>query len=85
MHTEIVTQINQLPPAERIEIIEEVSRGLKREMRKDARLSLTEAERKLRRDATERLQGIASVPGKRPPNDEEVKESYVDYITEKYK
>ncbi len=85
MHTEIVNQINQLPPEERVEIIEEVSRGLKRDMHKDARLTLTDAEKQSRREAFERLRGIASVPGKRPPNDEEVKESYIDYIMEKYK
>ncbi|HVF47720.1 MAG TPA: hypothetical protein VNA17_09160 [Pyrinomonadaceae bacterium] len=85
MHTEIVNQINQLPPEERVEIIEEVSRGLKRDLRKNSALTLTDAERQMRREAFERLRGIASVPGKAPPNDEEVKESYIDYISEKYK
>lgn len=75
MHTEIVNQINQLPPQERVEIIEEVSRGLRRDMDKNARPTVTDAERRVRKEAIERLRGIASVSGKRPPNDEEVKES----------
>ncbi len=85
MHTEIVDQVNQLPPAERVEIIEEISRGLKRDMCSDASLTLTDTERRARKEAIKRLRGIASVPGKLPPSDEEVKKDYIDYITEKYK
>lgn len=85
MHTEIVKQINQLPPAERVEIIEEVSRVLRREMYRSAHSPISEQERERRREAIESLRGIASVPGKRPPNDEEVQESYAEYLAEKYK
>ena len=35
--------------------------------------------------AIEKLHGIAAVEGKIPPTDNEIKESYIDYITEKYK
>jgi|GEM_PF-1738192 len=85
MHTEIVKQINQLPPVERVEIIEEVSRVLRREMDKGVRAPISEQEKERRREAIERLRGIASVPGKRPPTDEEVKQGYADYLAEKYK
>ena len=34
MHTEIMKQINHLPIAERVEIIEEVSRGVRRDLLK---------------------------------------------------
>ena len=85
MHTEIVDQINQLPPVERVEIIEEVSRALRREMDKTNGTALSAQEKQRRREAIDRLRGIASVPGKRPPSDDEVKEMYADYLIEKYK
>lgn len=85
MHTEIVNQINQLPPAERVEIIEEVSRALRREMDKMNGTTLSAQDKQRRREAVDRLRGIASVPGKRPPSDDEVKEMYTDYLIEKYK
>lgn len=34
---------------------------------------------------TKKLMGIAKEKGKRPTTDEEVKESYIDYLEEKYK
>lgn len=34
---------------------------------------------------TKKLMGIAREKGKKPPTDEELKESYVDYLEEKYK
>lgn len=33
----------------------------------------------------ERLSGIAAVEGKTPPTDEQVKEDYTNYLSEKYK
>lgn len=33
----------------------------------------------------ESLSGIAAVEGKTPPTDEEIKESYTNYLAEKYK
>jgi hypothetical protein len=85
MHTEIVSQINQLPLIERLEIIEEVSRELKRELGRNERPFLTEEQKKVRLEAVEILSGIASVTGKRPPTDQEIKDGYGDYLVEKYK
>lgn len=34
---------------------------------------------------TKKLMGIASEKGKKQPTDEELKESYIDYLEEKYK
>lgn len=34
---------------------------------------------------TRKLMGIAKQKGKKPPTDEKLKESYVDYLEEKYK
>lgn len=38
-----------------------------------------------RKAVVESLYGIAAVKGKTPPTDEQVKEDYIDYLSEKYK
>lgn len=86
MHTEIVKQINQLPITERVEIIEEVSRGVRLDLRNSNGASESQdAAREKRREAIRRLRGIAKVEGKPAPTDEEVKQDYYDYLAEKYK
>ncbi|MCD9188889.1 MAG: hypothetical protein LUM44_20895 [Pyrinomonadaceae bacterium] len=82
MQTELIEQIIHLPIPERIEIIERISRSLREDLR-ESDYGNDKLER--RKTAYERLRGIASVKGKTPPTDEEVKEDYIDYISEKYK
>jgi len=85
MHTELVRQINELPIPDRVEIIEEISRGVRHDMRiKNSGASADERKR-IRSEAIRNLRGIASVPGKKPPTDEECREDYANYLTEKYK
>ena len=38
-----------------------------------------------RKEAVDRLRGIAAIPGKRPPTDEEWREERTNYLLEKYK
>ncbi len=85
MHTEIVRQINLLPIPERVEIIEAVSRGLRREMKGSGDDITAEEKKRLRSEAIRRLKGIASVPGKAPPTDEEWREERTNYLLEKHK
>ncbi len=106
MQTEIINQIKHLPIAERIEIIEEVSRSVKEDLQKNGEKSNSIKKRKKAVDrlrgiasvarktpmtveeklaAVEKLHGIAAVEGKTPPTDEEIKEDYINYISEKYK
>lgn len=86
MHTEIVKQINDLPIAERVEIIEEVTRGVRRDLRDYGETNgNVEKRREERRAAIERLRGIARVEGKTPPTDQEAKDDYYNYLAEKYK
>ncbi|MFZ1699281.1 MAG: hypothetical protein WBO10_17055 [Pyrinomonadaceae bacterium] len=86
MHTEIVKRISELPIAERVEIIEEVSRSVRRDLQKNGKNSDEQAEIvKKRREAIKRLRGIAAVEGKTAPSDQEVKEDYYNYLAEKYK
>lgn len=82
MHTEIVKQITSLPVFERIEIIEEVSRSVRRDL---GRQPLTDEEKLRRSEAIRQLAGIAGVEGKTPPTDEEWREERTNYLLEKYK
>jgi hypothetical protein len=82
MQVELIEQIIHLPIADRVEIIERISRSVREDLKADKKESADIAERK---KAVDRLRGIAAVKGKKPPTDEEVKEDYINYITEKYK
>lgn len=82
MQTEIIEQILHLPIAERVEIIETLSRSVKEELRES---ECDENELERRKLAYQRLRGIAAVKGKTPPTDEEVKESFMNHLSEKYK
>lgn len=87
MHTEIIKQINELPIAERVEIIEEVSRSVRRDLRSHDRADgdSDEGLREKRREAINRLRGVASIKGKIAPTDQELKDEYYNYLAEKYK
>ena len=50
------------------------------ELRNNGELSIEE-----RKAIVESLYGIAAVEGKTPPTDEEIKEDYANYLSEKYK
>lgn len=82
MQTELIEKIIHLPVAERVEIIEQISRSVKEDLRESDAEKVPLAERKA---AVERLRGIAAVEGKTPPTDEEVREDYTNYLAEKYK
>ena len=50
------------------------------ELRNNGELSIEE-----RKAIVESLYGIAAVEGKTPPTDEDIKEDYANYLSEKYK
>ncbi|HXG83305.1 MAG TPA: hypothetical protein VNI84_04675 [Pyrinomonadaceae bacterium] len=81
MQIELIEQIIHLPIAERVEIIEKISRSV----REDLREKSEDASFEERKKAVDRLRGIAAVAGKTPPTDEEIKEDYANYLAEKYK
>jgi hypothetical protein len=81
MQIELIEQIIHLPIAERVEIIERISRSV----REDLRETNEEINFDERRKAVDRLRGIAAVEGKTPPTDEQIKEDYTNYLAEKYK
>ncbi len=81
MQVELIEQIIHLPIAERVEIIEKISRSVREDLRdNDEKTNLEE-----RMKAVDKLRGIAAVKGKTPPTDEQVKEDYANYLAEKYK
>jgi len=81
MQTELIEQLIHLPIAERVEIIEKISRSVKEDLREGEikRPSLEE-----RKAAIERLRGIAKTENP-PMTKEEVREEYYNYLAEKYK
>ncbi len=72
-HEELIKEIKQLPVKERIAVRDAISQSLQEEiLPQETRLSIVD-----------RLYGIAKPDGPMP-SDEELKEDYVRYLTEKY-
>ncbi len=70
---EIVKEARQLPLAEREAVVEEITRSIREEIQpQQKRVSIVD-----------RLYGIAKPDGP-IPSDEELKEDYIRYLTEKY-
>ncbi len=82
MQVEIIEQIIHLPIAERVEIIEKISRSVREDLRAKEIEKHSSDERQT---AYLRLRGIAAVTGKTPPTDEETKEDYTNYLAEKHR
>ncbi len=72
-------EIKQLSVSERLALIEAISRSLREDL--EAKADAGEQAQKLA--AVRRLRGALKPEGKLP-SDEEVKESYTDYLAEKY-
>jgi hypothetical protein len=70
---ELIKEIMQLPLEQRMELLETISRSLREDMRP----------REQKESIVSRLRGIAKFDGP-PPTDEEIKEDYTRYLTEKY-
>jgi hypothetical protein len=70
---QLIEEIRQLPLQERMKLLEEISRSVREEMHT----------REHRESAVRRLRGIAKPDGPMP-SDEEIKEDYARYLTEKY-
>jgi hypothetical protein len=70
---QLIKEINQLSLEQRLELLEAISRSVREEL----------GLREQRVLAVERLRGIAKPDGL-PPTDEEIKEEYTNYLTEKY-
>jgi hypothetical protein len=81
MQVEIIDEIIHLPIAERIEIIEKISRSVREDLLENGSDKHILNERKA---AYHRLRGIAKM--KNPPmTKDEVRKDYYDHLSEKYK
>ncbi|MDQ2746118.1 MAG: hypothetical protein M3T96_02540 [Acidobacteriota bacterium] len=81
---QFVQEFKTYPKAQKSIVIRQLLRifenDLEAETRNDNELS---AEKKMA--IVENLYGIAAVEGKTPPTDEEIREDYTNYLSEKYK
>jgi hypothetical protein len=90
---QFIEEIKQLSVAERIALIEAITRSLREDLEigqnadsisAPSNSEITdESERERKIAAVRRLRGIAK-SGAEPPSDEELKEDYVNYLSEKY-
>ena len=72
-HEELIKEIKQLPVEEQIAVIDAISQSIREETHSpETRVSIVD-----------RLYGIAKPDGPMPSN-EELKEDYIRYLTEKY-
>lgn len=72
-HVQLIEEIKQLPIEQRKELLEAISRSLQEET----------PSREDRIGIVERLRGIAKTDGP-APTDDDLKEDYIRYLTEKY-
>ncbi|MCD9188891.1 MAG: hypothetical protein LUM44_20905 [Pyrinomonadaceae bacterium] len=81
---QIVQEFKTYPKAQKSVIIRQLLRIFEEDLEENTQngkeLSIAE-----RTAIVDSLRGIAAVEGKTPPTDEEVKEDYINYISEKYK
>lgn len=90
---QLIEQIKQLPIADRVALLEEISRSLREELEanddapnaaSDAPASNNVEERARKASAISRLRGIAKPDDGPPPSDEELNQDYIRHLTEKY-
>ena len=70
---QLLNEIERLPLAERVRLLEVITRSVREELQPRAR----------KEGAVSRLRGIAKSDGP-PPSDEELREDYTRYLSEKY-
>lgn len=86
MQTDVVNEIIRLPISDRMEIIEQVSRSVRLDLLDEGHEEVSkEVLIEKRRQAIDRLRGIAKVEGKPVQTKEEWREERTDYLLEKYK
>lgn len=78
-HEELIREIMQLPLEQRMELLQALSRSVQEEMYGPRQKASEEDGVSL----SQRLYGILKFDGG-PPTDEELKDHYADYLTEKY-
>jgi hypothetical protein len=80
---QIVQEFKSYPKAQKSVVVRQLLQIFEEDLEESAngdKLSIEE-----RIAIVESLSGIAAVEGKTPPSDDEVKEDYTNYLSEKYK
>lgn len=84
---EILKAVMALPLDERSALLKTLERNLKGDDKNNDNREERSREQIIaeRKRAIDRLRGVASIPGKTPPTDEEWREERTNYLLEKYK
>ncbi len=80
---QIVQEFKSYPKAQKSVVIRQLLQIFEEELDETAKSDELSIEERMA--IVESLSGIAAVEGKTPPNDEQVKEDYTNYLLEKYK
>ena len=82
---QIVQEFKTFPKAQKSLIIRQLLRIFEEDLEEIEKQKTGELSSEERKAIVESLYGIAAVEGKTPPTDEEIKEDYINYLSEKYK
>ena len=82
---QIVQEFKTFPKAQKSLIIRQLLRIFEEDLEETEKQKTGELSTEERKAIVESLYGIAAVEGKTPPTDEEIKEDYINYLSEKYK
>ncbi len=82
---QFVQEFKTYPKAKKSVVIRQLLRIFEEDLEENTQNNSGVSNFDERQDAYQRLRGIASVAGKTPPSDEQVKEDFMDYLSEKHK
>lgn len=82
---QIVQEFKTFPKAQKSLIIRQLLRIFEEDLEETEKQNNSELSIEERKAIVDSLRGIAAVEGKTPPTDEEIKEDYANYLSEKYK
>jgi len=82
---QFVQEFKSYPKAQKSIVISQLLRIFADDLEETSRQDGNELSIEERKAAVDSLRGIAAVEGKIPPTDEEIKEDYINYLSEKYK
>lgn len=80
---QIVQEFKTYPKAQKSVIIRQLLQIFEEDLEENSQNGELSVEE--RKAIVDSLRGIASVEGKTPPTDEEIKRDYINYLSEKYK
>ncbi len=82
---QLVQEFKTYPKAQKSVIIRQLLQIFEEDLEETEKRNNGELSIEERKAIVDSLRGIAAVEGKIPPTDEEIKEDYANYLSEKYK